>query len=398
LTQEQTFLLNLLQAGINGQPPALPQADIDWEKLLQEAVQQAVPVLAWESLQSAQKQVPAQVYALWSQVAMGKLATNLQAGYAQSQLVKLLEGHNVAYCILKGEASASYYPKPELRVLGDVDFLIEPDKLQEVGDLLVEAGFTRSHEGHERHQVFRRQREHLEMHFEIAGIPGTEQGAQIRAFLEPVLQTCQQADVGSGGFLMPSDLFQGVVLLLHMQHHMLDQGLGLRHLCDWACYVNKTADKPFWETQLLPLFRKIGLLTYAQVMTGTCVTYLGIDSPDWLTEVDTSLCQAVIEDILTGGNFGRKDTARAKSGMLIEQGENGNRGVVYHLHRAAKDTVKQQHPRAAKWQYPVYYAALALRYIGRVAKGQRAGLGALSAKAEERKSVYERLHIFEVEL
>ena len=42
--------------------------------------------------------------------------------------------------ILKGMSAASYYCKPSGRVLGDIDFLTDPEKTDELMDVLTEKG------------------------------------------------------------------------------------------------------------------------------------------------------------------------------------------------------------------------------------------------------------------
>ena len=33
---------------------------------------------------------------------------------------------------------------------------------------------------------------------------------------------------------IPAPFHHGLILLLHTVHHMLGEGIGLRHLCDWG--------------------------------------------------------------------------------------------------------------------------------------------------------------------
>ena len=76
---------------------------------------------------------------------------------------------------------------------------------------------------------------------------------------------------------------------------MLGEGLGLRHICDWACYVQKTESMPFWA-ELLNLFERVGILTYAKVITKICSMYFHINCPEWAESVDEELCVDVMGD------------------------------------------------------------------------------------------------------
>ena len=155
-----------------------------------------------------------------------------------------------------------------------------------------------------------------------------------------------------------------------------------------------------WEETLLPLFEATGLRRYVQVMTKTCALYLGSAYPVWAQEADEALCEEIMEDILTGGNFGRKDSARAKSTMLIsnEKKASMGRGKLYYMYHTLKDSVEEQHPEVKEkaYLYPVYFGYRTARYLLLCLQGRRAGLHTLAAKADERKAVYEKLRVFEV--
>lgn len=66
---------------------------------------------------------------------------------------------------------------------------------------------------------------------------------------------------------MPTDLHQAVILLLHTAHHLVSEGVGLRQLCDWACFVNKTQGEEFWHTKFIPLVKEIGMYNFASILT-----------------------------------------------------------------------------------------------------------------------------------
>ena len=366
----------------------------DWEALLKEARQQAVLLPLTDALPALGESVPEEIRELCAQSALGMVARNTKVEHAQRQLVKLLENAGLDYVILKGEASASYYPRPELRQLGDVDFLVPSGHREQATRLLMEAGYERSLENHGHHQVFQKPGAHLEMHSRLAGMPEGVLGEKIQAYLDRHFPLGVQ-----GAFRAPAPQLHGLVLVLHMQHHMLSEGIGLRHLMDWGCFVQKTAREPFWQQELLPLLKELGLLVYACAMTGTAALYLGTACPDW-ADADEELCRDIIEDILAGGNFGGKNYARARSGnMLQKQGHKKSGSRVRHLYETLHRSVLQQHPelKDKKALIPFHRGDRAARYTVLHLKGERPSLIKAAAYAKERAPVYERLQIFETE-
>lgn len=395
-TLEQKVLIELLAGEISGQVK-LDESELksaDWTDVLKEAKAQAVPLMAAEAVVKYREYVSN--YSEWENVAAAAHTLNVRTAFEEQQLNNIMGDR--PFVILKGMAAASYYPNPMLRSLGDIDFLIDPSYIEEIEELLSRNGYKNWDRDHICHVVFTKCDAHLEMHFEIAGIPYGKSGEIVREFMTDAVKHSVTAEFDGWSFPAPEDIYHGLIILLHMQHHMLGEGLGLRHICDWACYIQKTQDKPFWN-ELLDLFQKIGILTYAKVISKICAMYFHIECPEWAEDADEELCRDVMEDILTGGNFGRKDNIRAKSGMMIsEHGKNGtSRGKLSNLFWTLHHTIATKFPIVKKYPilYPFFYCYRAILYLVRTAKGERLSLAKLVPEANKRKSVYDRLHLFE---
>lgn len=405
-TKEQKIILNLTARSISESPSSLilseeDLVDADWKAIAKESVSQAVSLAAFDAASVYKKYIPEDVYGRWKDISVSVLQNNFIVMQSQAELLGILDKHDFPYLILKGMAAGAYYPNPELRVLGDVDFLIDPNRRAEVEKVLTEEGYERWEFEHVSHVVFKKPQAHLEMHFEVAGVPYGWQGEEIRAFLKDAVFNPVTSEQAGYAFHAPADMYHGLILLLHMQHHMLGEGLGLRHLSDWAVYVAKTYKQSYWEETLLPFLRKIGLFTYASVMTKVCAKYLHIPCPDWAENADEETCDEVMNDILTGGNFGRKDKTRAKSGMLIsEHGKAGTKhGAVYNLAHGLHKVVMLRYPiiKKAPILYPFLYCWKAIRFLFLSMIGKRPSLIKMKPEAEKRKSVYDKLAVFETD-
>lgn len=403
MTLEQSILLELVASAITKKPVQMPDAaeNADWRLVMKEAAWQAVLLLAVDAAAKIPDVFTKEAYPQEYRRAYTSLVSCAKVEKSQKDLIELLAAHNKPYVILKGTSCAAYYPNPELRSLGDVDFLIDPNDRNEIEALLLDAGYNREQENHDCHTVFRKPDAHLEMHYKVAGIPNGEIGEKVSAFLENIFSKPVLRETKLGAFNAPQDVFHGLIILLHMQHHMLGEGLGLRHLCDWACFVQKTGGMAFWNEALLPFLKEIGLLQYAAVMTKTAARYLKTDCPEWAKQVPDLLCEGVIEDILAGGNFGKKDEARAKSGMMVSnRGKDGTKhSKLYYVCSTLATSVRMHHPIVKRIPplFAVFFVARATRYLWRTLIGKRPSFAKMLPKAQERQSLYKQLHIFEVE-
>lgn len=108
-----------------------------------------------------------------------------------------------------------------------------------------------------------------------------------------------------------------------------------------------------------------------------------------------------MDDVLTGGNFGRKDKLRARSCMMISDNRNSGtkHGKLYNLFWTLHRATTAYYPVVKKCPllYPVIYCYRALLYLLRSAKGKRESLIKLVPEANKRKSIYDKLHLFETE-
>ena len=409
LTIEQKVLLNLISGGITGREPVfsagengagvpLPVEGVDWESVIVESKAQAVLLLACDSAAKVKEHMPTGLFEQWKAVAFKSMMNNMRVQNAQKDMVSIMAEKQSAYVILKGQAAAHYYPRPELRALGDVDFLIDPEMQDELSDLFVEKGYSKYLENHACHVVFRKPGAHLEMHFEPSGIPNGQVGEHVRGFFEKAAYRGIEVVDGGMRFAVPEPLLHGMILALHMQHHQVSEGLGIRHLCDWACFVDRTAGEDFWE-ELLSEFDEIGLLTYIRLMTKTCALYLGIALPEWAADANDEICEEIIKDIFAGGNFGRKDDVRSKSGMMVSNhGKDGtSRSKLFYLYQTLHKS-SAEHDPSVKDSRVRWFAAdfkRAVIYLKRTIKGERVSLLKMMPEADKRRKIYEEFHLFE---
>ena len=306
-------------------------------------------------------------------------------------LDSLLTQNGINHIILKGFASAYYYPDPQKRQLGDIDFLVEGEDLEKTEKLLLSEGFIKSLDGHSHHILFQKDGAEFEMHHTIAGIPNGKAGEIFKEFFKGAA-----AKFIDNGFHNPSPEIHGAAILLHTIHHMTLDGLGLRHLLDFVYFVDKTVNEPFWEESLLPLLKRSGTLDFAAAIAKTGAKYLKTTCPDWAKNVPDSLCDEIIFDIMSLGTFGRKNAERSAAGrMTVKSGKKGKIvSAIHTLHRTMRTAcpILQKVPIL----YPFCFVYRVLKYLVLALFGKKKSVLKISAQADERNKIYNKLHIFEV--
>lgn len=397
LTTTELQLLSLLSNALFSND-TISLENADWTAIEKEALQQAVLPTAF----SNSKIIPANVKERVIKNITHILANNMTVNYNHVYTNELMSEHRIPYVILKGYASAYYYPNPILRSMGDVDFLVPLERFEEAKHILEEEGFIGNKENHICHIAYRRDGDHLELHFAPAGMPEGRAGETAHHYMEDVFSTATEIELDEGILLIPDAFHHGLILLLHTCHHMTGEGVGLRHLCDWAVFANHFSSEEFVSI-FKDKLQAIGIWRFAQILTQLSSAYLGMPEKEWAMEnIDQNLLKAMICDIFDGGNFGHKDEDRGQQTMIISsRAKNGvgNTSMFKQFVLSINNIIYLKWPLSRKWKIllPVGWLFYCARYAVKIALGKRRKISAakMIAGASERRGIYKELHLFE---
>lgn len=368
----------------------------DWKNLMCESKSQAVILLTFDAAKDYIDLMPNDVYEAWFKLSVRVLSNNRSLLNAQTELDNILKQNGIEYVILKGSASAYYYPDYSKRNSGDIDFLTSTRDFPKVKELLVNAGYEMEMEDHDLHTVFKRSNVTLELHKKPAGMPDGVQGKLAENFMESTLNGALIEETPA--FARPSDAVHALVILFHTIYHMFAGGMGLRHLCDWACFVNKTHKDLFWDEELLPLFKKMGLYKFVMTLTGACIDNLGIEQPDWFVEGSKELSDEIFEKVITLGNFGRKDPNKLKhysfaslNGKKLTFGQK-----ILKMISSLNATNRIMYPilNKAPYLYPFITVWRIIKYLALSALGKKTTLKQRMKYTDERAEIFERFEIY----
>ena len=395
-SQIQKTVLQLLSAAMF-QKPFNAEKGVDWKAAFDECKAQSVVSLAFSAL--PKNEVPNAVYEQWKAVVNGSLAVNSKISYAHTMLNELLNQAEIPYVILKGCASAEYYDDPLLRTMGDVDFYVPLDCFEKADKLLVKNGFQFNEIDHEYEKAYTKDDVVFELHNTVNGVPGGKVGAEIRHYFDDVFEKATLKTFDLAEYYSPSPFHHGLVMLLHVARHMITGGIGLRHFCDWAVFVDKVSDDftAIFEEKL----KRVGLWRFAQIMTQFCIVFLGLPPQNWAGEIDNKLLQDLKNDVFAGGNFGHKDLSRADQAKFITSRKKGtvNNDSAFKQAILSANEIVRKHWKFAD-KVPIVYPFGWLFFGGRytiktvIGKRKKVKVNALVKRAEKRKEIYLRLGLF----
>ena len=400
LRQNEIILLSLVSNALFDSERIIPD-NVKWDEIIKESAEQAILPIAFSVSKKSylskdiEKDIQNQLFAY--------IANNMKVCYGHEYVDDLFRKKDIRYVVLKGCASSNYYQNPIYRTMGDVDFLVHPSDIEKAKCVLIEDGFISWEEEHLCHIVFKKDDMHFEMHLSPSGMPDGEVGELVNEYINDIFDTAVSVVTKNGGYTIPDDFHHGLILLLHTVHHLTGEGIGLRHLCDWAVFVNSFSDERFRE-MFEDKLTAIGLWRAAQLFTQLSIRYLGMPEKNWAMEnVCNDLLQDMICDIFEGGNFGQKEEQRSNQAYLISsRGKHGvgNTSMIKQLFISVSEAVKVHFPLCQKNKllFPIGFMMVCSKYVVLIVQGKRKKLkiGEMISGASKRKKIYKELKIFEI--
>ena len=303
----------------------------DFDSVAKESLYQSVfPLFFNRYMKAPPKNTDAKTYSRYKNLFFTHLTSNTGNFAEHLEVHTLMKKHGIPYTSIKGVASARYYKNPSLRSMGDVDFLIKKEDLKKADTAVKSAGFTIDHGDDEdsKHIAYTRPPYSIwEMHKSVNGIPTNEKGMLINKEMESIIDEAQEISIEDITCNVPSDFHHGLIMLLHTLSHMTSEGIGLRHLCDWAVFVSSLDDNKFTDLFEEKL-KSFGLWKYCCVLTLTCSEYLKMRECSWAEKersrmnITQKYLETFIDDILNSGNFGFKDLNRYREIKYISDSKN----------------------------------------------------------------------------
>ena len=357
MNQTEQILLQAIQKSLWNTDITFPE-DTDWNAVLKEAEDQAVLGIVIGI-------APTDVQKDWKARASAGTAHFVRILHYQEELYKLLKDHDIPMVILKGCAAAIYYPNPSLRAMGDIDFLVPPEHFDRAKELLAQNGYEIEDDPRApRHMHVHKDGISFEQHRFFSS-----EGIEVEGYITEGISEIEERSIYGSVFPMLTKLANGLVLLGHMVQH-LKTGLGLRQVIDWMMFVHAELDDALWNTAFQKAANETGLETVAVTMTRVCQLYLGLtDSIRWCQYADNELCEELIENLLSSGNFDRK----RGTGSAVESVTSNiaRKGLFRYLQTAGEYNWKAYHKH--KWLKPFAWFYQICRYAKKGIQAKRGG-------------------------
>lgn len=242
---------------------------------------------------------------------------NIHLNLTAVKVFAQLKQDHLQVCMLKGQGNTLRYPNPYSRTPGDIDIWVKASRQDTLR--YAKEHFSELEEISMQHVGVKVDGVNVELHFTPSVVNNPVYRRRLcKWFEEQANKQCAnpiELPDGVGTITAPTIDFNLVYQLCHMQHHFIEEGLGLRQVVDYY-YVLQQAKKERpellyqAETGTYPLEKTLKHLNLWRFATGLMYVMrelFELSDDEMVASVHEARGKFTLNELLQAGNFGRSD-------------------------------------------------------------------------------------------
>ena len=250
---------------------------------------------------------------------------------------------------LKGWALSTYYPKPELREFGDFDCYLGVNFTRGNDVAILQGAQFDPHDYRHSHIYYKGLT--IENHQYFLPIRGNARNKRLERYLQAVIPYDERIE--DSNIYYPSPQFHSLFIVLHMLQHFLYENITLRHMLDWAYFVNAEKDNIDWREFNLKC-AEAGATRFIEALNHICTAHMGLNLDGTLLNADCRYAEKILQNTLdqslqkVSGVQGIWLTRLMKIQNIIAQrwrfNELYDRNFIYHITQTALGIIFDRNP------------------------------------------------------
>ena len=244
------YLLNLIRATVRNEMPMEKPEDLNWQDIFKLAKFHQVVELAFFSVEKLKNKPEGEDEDIWrSAHERCEIIDILQKEEAELILNETTK-KQIGILPLKGYVFKKLYPKSTFREMGDLDFLIEPGKVEEMDSIMKDMSYEASNVGLEdSHDVYKKD-PYLIVENHRRLLPPTEENHWVTDDIWERLNSDEKNPYLKSMTWTDFYLYH----LLHFEKHYSMGGSGIRGILDQYYILKNLKDKIDWNyiREILP--------------------------------------------------------------------------------------------------------------------------------------------------
>lgn len=282
--------------------------DDEWSMLFNLSVKQSLSGVMFSGLErTLENDVPKKPSIIfeWIGVQQNTIAQNALQNKRAKQLYNIFKEGGFRSCVLKGQGTATYYDKPELRQCGDIDLWVEGDRDEIVKFVQSKGVHVESVDIKDSAMYFFND-VMVEVHYRPNCMYNPWTDRKLQTFFHRQADGQFSAFDDKLGFAHTTIEFDLVYSLVHIYRHIFSEGIGLRQLVDYY-YILKHSTLEQRE-QTFETICSFGMKNFAGGIMYILQNKFGMDPEYALCDLNKRHGEYLLNEIMIGGNFGQYDS------------------------------------------------------------------------------------------
>jgi hypothetical protein len=225
-------------------------------------------------------------------------------------IVKLFEDNGFHSCILKGQGNAAMYPQPLRRQSGDIDVWVG-GRIRDVVSYIQRTTSPQQIEITYHHTDFPIwENVEVEVHYRPMWLNSPWRNYRLQNwFRQQAPEQFAHMDEKLG-FSVPTPVFNMVYQLLHVFHHLLEEGVGYRQILDYYYLLQHCQESE--RQSAMEVINYLGLKRIAGALMYVLGEAFSLPTDKMLSVPDTKAGKDLLSEITLSGNFGKSDLRNEK--------------------------------------------------------------------------------------
>ena len=274
-------LLNLIAVAIGNRLDYSVPKETYWESIIQSSYTQGVAGVLYDGFQKLYGLHPDEFFSLdkekkaikrdWFGSVLSMEASFENHMRVVKDLSVFYESNGIKMLLLKGIGLSVYYPIPSHRPTGDIDIYLYGQ--QKEGDKLISSQKgIKIKTSSEHHTVFSFDGITVENHYDFINTKIRRSGKTFDSLLKELVG--EPSKLVYDSILVPNPQFNLLFLMKHMSGHFASEGITLRHILDWALFINTEFIHLDWDS-FYSICQSYNTDRFISAINAICIDYLG---------------------------------------------------------------------------------------------------------------------------
>ena len=202
-----------------------------------------------------------------------------------TRLADLWAQNGLDTLVMKGFSLGRLYPRPEHRPCSDMDCFLQwtgqienRHDASERGNVLAGKNGLKVDRSYYKNSKIAQKGLTVENHQYLLPIKGSRKAKKFEQQLRSWIYDGSNDYIADTKLMVTAPFFDSVYVLAHAQEHFLNEGIVLRHVCDWAMVLKAYSSKVDW-IEWEKTCQEYGLLSFGYAMSRLAKDICGVNIP-----------------------------------------------------------------------------------------------------------------------